>query len=224
MRVSISSQIPVGNGTGWKQFLEPGETLLWTGRPAYGRRVFEFIGAEKTWQLGLLLGTVAMWLTWPMIERDGARTADDAIWGYGAATLAFGLVAIYMATARAYVLGTLHYAVTDRRAIVRREGRNHFLANREFLVSCEHSQGFRFPIVPGLPYPSLTVGYLLSRDEVQPFGYGLTHPGWHPLRARGVVPILFEQLENAGDVRDLLAATTSGAAHAGGSLAQGAAD
>ncbi|SDF17476.1 hypothetical protein SAMN04488567_3566 [Limimaricola pyoseonensis] len=155
---------------------------------------------------------MALWLTWPLIEDDGSLTKGDAIWVYGALTLGFLIAAFYLAAARSYLLDSLHYAVTDRRAIVRREGRNHVLASRAYLVSCEHSSEFPYHIAEGRPHPSLTVGALLSEDVVQPFGYGLTHPGWGPLRDRGVIPVLFEQIADAEAVRALLLATSDASA------------
>ncbi|SIO42038.1 hypothetical protein SAMN05444722_2027 [Rhodovulum sp. ES.010] len=212
LRVTISSLGPGDSEAGWDGYLSPTETLLWTGRPQYGRRIRDVVGAEKTWHIGLLAGAVAMWLTWPMIGDDAGVTATDALWVYGAVTLLFGLVSAYIVVTRAYVLGTLHYAVTDRRALVRREGRNHFLARRAFLVSSPLSPEFSCPVVEDRPYPSLTVGHLLSEGVVQPLGYGLVHPGWGPLRTLGVIPVLFEQVEDVDHVRRLLVESAAGAA------------
>lgn len=189
---------------GWSRYLGPGEVLLWSGQPDHGRRFREFSGIERTWQLVMLVGTILMWLTWPMIDEKQSPSATDAIWVYGAVTIVFALVAFYMATTRAYILSHLHYAVTNERAIVLRTGRNHLLAMRDYLISCWHAKDFPYGIVEGRPYSSLTVGFLLSEDVVQPFGYGLTHSGWSPLRVRGVIPVLFEQVKDANALRTLL--------------------
>jgi hypothetical protein len=48
------------------------------------------------------------------------------------------------------------------------------------------------------------VGSMLGRNIVQPFGNGLTHPGWPTLRTRGVIPVLFESQPEAEAIRRLL--------------------
>lgn len=68
----------------------------------------------------------------------------------------------------------------------------------------QRSHGLCRPIAGSRPFPSLAVGHVLSQDDVQPFGQRLIHPGWPPLATRGVIPILFEQIEDAERVHDLL--------------------
>ncbi|MWD26558.1 hypothetical protein E0K89_003620 [Aquicoccus sp. SCR17] len=159
----------------------------------------------------MLVGAILMWLTWPLIDEHQSPSASDALWIYGAVTIAFALIACYLATTRAYILGNLHYAVTNERAIVRRGGRNHMFAARDYLVSCKHSDDFPYEVVEGRPYSSVTIGVLLSEEAVQPFGYGLTHPGWGPLRDRGVIPVLFEQIKDADALRAVLLEASAGA-------------
>lgn len=178
--------------------------LLWSGRPERGRRLFEFCGAERKVQVCLLVGVIGMWLTWPMIGEDRSLNTGDVIWLYGAVTLGLMLLSFYLATTRADVLGNLHYAVTDRRAIVRRSSRGGFLAARPFLLSCAHAPDFPYEIVAMRPYASLTVGYLMPYDLMWRFGPGLRHPGWEPFRFHNAIPVLFEQMEDAEAVRAVL--------------------
>ncbi|WOI58071.1 hypothetical protein [Palleronia sp. LCG004] len=145
-----------------------------------------------------------MWLSMPFIDNNGTLERGDAIWVFGALSLAFGAISLLLASSRQYVLMNLFYAVTDRRAVVCRRGRDAFLRSRLYLVSCLHVWSFTYPIKDARPYPSLAIGSMLSEDAVQPFGLGLTHPGWPMLQSRGINPILFENIREAEIVQDII--------------------
>jgi hypothetical protein len=187
----------------WHRVLEPGERLVWTGRPAHGRRFLETVGEERIWHRGFLIGAIAIWLTLPLL--DGWR-AREAVWVYGFVTLAFAFSSARIAWVRSRILRSMHYAITDRRAIVCREGRDHDLRLRTYVVSCPYhlTSLYTFPIEPAHPHPSVTMGSMLNDNLVQPLGHGLTHPGWPMLRTRGIIPILFESQPEAEAIRRLL--------------------
>ena len=193
-----------GEGAGWSQILLTDERLLWSGRPHYGRRLFEPVGTERTYHICFIVGVAAMWSSVPLIERTGSLTIQDAIWVYGVVSALFLLSTYLIAVLRSGVLDSVHYAVTDQRAIVRRDALNYRLSPRTYVVSFPYEGSFPYDIVKNRPLDCLTIGYLLSEDVVQPFGFGLTHPGWPVLRNRGVCPVFFEQLDDLMHVRGLI--------------------
>ena len=164
--------------------LEPDERLLWSGVPGYGRAFLEAVGDERKLHIAELVGLIIMWSTLFFIDPDADLGRVEAIWIYGAFTLAVVAVAFSMASQRHYVLNNLVYFVTDRRAIICRRGRNWRLGVRLYVVSCPHSATYPYELLPTRPYPSLQIGTLLSVDQVQPFGLGLSHPGHSILRDR----------------------------------------
>lgn len=187
--------------TEWSKILEPGEQLLWTGRPDYGRRFFQVVGHERYWHLGHALGIVALWSVLPFLKEEKAQ---DAVWFFGMVTLILLLLSVAIARFRADVLGSLYYAVTDRRAVVLRKGRNVFLRMRSYVASCPHRAAYPYAIIKGRPYDTVRVGSMLSEDVVQPYGLGVFHDGWDPLRLRGIVPISFENIQDATGVHDAI--------------------
>ena len=187
--------------TEWYRILEPGEQLLWTGRPDYGRRFFQIVGHERYWHLGHALGIVALWGVLPFLKEDKVQ---DAVWFFGMVTLILLLSSVVTARFRADILGSLFYAVTDRRAVVVRKGRNVFSRMRSYVVSCPHRATYPYAITKGRPYDTLRVGSMLSEDVVQPFGFGLYHEGWNPLKLRGISPISFENIHDATGVHEAI--------------------
>lgn len=212
MRVTVRFHEGDFGADGWARFLDPGEVLRWTGRPAYGRKAAQVVGTERVVILASVLAAAAMWATLPFLSPGGSLGARDAVWVYGAVTLGLVFLNLYRATARADVMNSLFYAVTDRRALVCLEGYGPGLGLGCHLVACQPTPGFRIPVLPDRPYPSLQVGSLLSDDAVQPLGTGLTHPGWSPMRSRLSCPVLFEQVPDYDPVCELIeqAALTAG--------------
>ncbi len=188
----------------WSFVLDPDERLHWAGRPEYGCGTFQLVGHEPVWYAGLAAGIAAMWASMPFIRRYQPPDASEAVWIYGVATVCFILIGCYMAIGRADVLGSLDYAVTDQRAIVCRHGRDPLMRRRRYVVSCPLHPSWDFPILPGRPLSSIRVGSALSGEAVQPFGYGLVHPGWPVLWGRVLMPVLFENVSDAQGVRDVL--------------------
>ncbi len=180
-----------------KDILAPNEKLLWSGEPGYGRKFFQAVGDERKIHVFLLIASVVMWATIPFIDADAEFGRFDACWIYGAMTFAFVVFSFSIASQRHYVLYNLAYFVTDSRVIVCRRGRNWRLGVRLYLVSCEHSATFPYSIVDSRPYPSLEFGILLSEQQVQPFGLGLSHPGHPMLLGRTYYPILLDYVPEA---------------------------
>ncbi|WP_425078454.1 hypothetical protein [Ruegeria denitrificans] len=182
-----------------EEILGPKERLLWSGRPGFGLKFFQAVGEERKLQIFVLVAFVALWATLPFIDADPeARFGRlKALFVYGIATLALLSFSAYLASQRQFVLSNLIYYVTDTRVIICRLGRNWRLSTRLFVVSCEHSKTFPYEVLPTRPYPSLRVGTLLSEQQVQFLGFGLSHPG-HPERFdRGVQPIFLDYLANS---------------------------
>lgn len=182
-----------------EEIITPKERLLWSGRPGCGLNFFQAVGEERKLQVFILIAIVVLWATLPFIDTDpGARFGRfKALFVYGIATVALLSISAYLATQRQFVLRNLIYYVTDSRVVICRLGRNWRLSTRLFVVSCEHSTTFPYEVLPTRPYPSLRVGTLLSEQQVQFLGFGLSHAG-HPERfARGVEPIFLDYLANS---------------------------
>lgn len=177
--------------------LEPGETVLWTGRPEYGLRVLELLGHERMLLAASLIGICVFAITYAFLPDPSgfAPWVMPAVFGF------FSVVLLYSrfldASIRQDVISSFMYVVTDRRAIVLRYAKNFRLKDRLYVVSTRHSAQFQTYIFQTKPHPSLRIGTLLSKDSVQPFGFGLTHPGQTPFWARVTKSVYFEQVSNA---------------------------
>lgn len=185
----------------WAALLAPGERLIWTGRPDHGGKLLHATRHECLLGASLFLIIGLMWSSFPLIEPSKRL---DAGFLFGAVTLGLIIWFLSIAATRADILRRLRYAVTDRRAIVVRPARSWRLNSQLYAISFPLDRSFSYPLVPRRPYDSIQIGTLLSQDAVQPFGHGLTHPGWGPLRPRGVGPVLFEALRDANDVKRLI--------------------
>lgn len=201
-----STQTPPGpdklpSPNDWADLLAPGERLFWTGRPDHGGKLLQATRHERLLGASLVLIIGLMWSSFPLIE-PGKRL--DAGFLFGVMTLGLLFWIFFIAATRADILRRLRYAVTDRRAIVVRPARSWRLDPQLYAVSFPLDRSFNYPLVSRRPFDSIQIGTLLSQDAVQPFGHGLTHPGWGPLRPRGVGPVLFEALRDANDVKRLI--------------------
>lgn len=187
--------------------LTPDERLLWTGKPAFGLGLFQPIGAERTYLISMLVGALVMWSTLPFLDSTRSLGRLEAYWIYGATTLAFVAVAYGIACNRQYLLSNVFYLLTTKRAIVCRRGRNWRFGVRLYVVSNPHSATYPYEILPTRPNPSLRIGTLLDKQEVQPFGLGLSHPGQPVTWGKLTVPVAFEQVPNAGELLKMIRAT-----------------
>ncbi len=191
-----------------EEILEPGERLLWTGKPSYGGRFFQATGQERVFHFSFLVGGVVIWSLFPFIDENARLGRDQALWIFGVTTLLFMLYSGIIAGQREHVLRNLVYFVTNKRSIVCRRGMNFRLSTRLYVISFAHSPTFPYNVIATRPYPSLQIGLLLSKDAVQPFGLGLSHPG-QPLHwGRITVPVVFEQLPDAHDLLEKILAST----------------
>lgn len=186
------------------KILEAGEHLLWSGLPGYGRRFREAVGDERTFHIVALIGVAIMWSTLVLIEHEAQIGRTEAIWIYGTFTFMFIVVSALLASLRQYVLQNLVYFITDSRAIICRRGRNWRGAVRLYVVSFPHSNSYPYALVRSRPYASLQIGRLLSVDQVQPFGMGLSHPGHSILWHRGTSIVTFDYIPDAEDVLEMI--------------------
>jgi len=194
----------------WQDVFDDGEKLLWIGRPDYGCKFMEFVGQEKIYYRFFSVGVVIIWISFLFIPPSAGMNRSVAVWVFGAVSISFLVTFYYMASTRSYVLSNLFYAITDERAVVCRRGYNFRLSHRRYVLSFPFIATYTFPVYSGRPYSSIQVGSLLSTDIIQPFGYGLTHPGWPLGQATGFIPVLFENIADSHSVRkELLVATSA---------------
>jgi hypothetical protein len=187
-----------------EDIISPEECLLWSGQPSYGRRFFQAIGDERVIHTGLLIGVAVMWSSLYFIGPEAPFGRKTAVWAFSGFTIMFVAVSFFVASMRHYVLNSLVYLVTDRRAIICRRGRNWRLSTRLYVVSCPHSETYPYSVIPSRPYPSLQVGTMLSESQVQPFWLGLSHPGQPVLWGRVTAPVVFEYVPNAQELLEII--------------------
>lgn len=180
------------------------ERLLWSGAPGYGRRFFEVVGHERLFHIAAVFGILVMWSTLLLIYTDAELGRAEAIWVYGAITLALVGTSLFLAGQRQHVLSTLAYFITDKRAVICRRGWNWRFRTQLYVVSFPHASTYPYSIIQSRPYPSLQVGTLLSVDQVQPFGWGLSHPGHSLLRHRTTSNVTFDYVPNAAELLSLV--------------------
>ncbi len=193
-----------------KDILSPEECLLWSGQPSYGRRFFQAVGDEPVIHMGLLVGIAVMWSSLYFIGPEAPLSRNTAVWTFSAFTIMFAAVSFFLASERHYVLCNLVYLVTDRRAIICRRGRNWRLSTRLYVISCPHSETYPYSVISSRPFPSLQVGTMLSQDQVQPFGLGLSHPGQPILWGRITAPVVFEYVPNAQELLEMIRSCACG--------------
>ena len=181
--------------------LEPGETLLWSGRPEYGRKLFQFTKVERDFAKIAAVGTIAMWVTLVLIPSQAMVPAS---WLYLFVTASFAAALGYLAVGRSSVLSNFLYFVTDKRAIICRRGSNLYFAKRLYVVSCVHDRANPYAAVESRPMTSLQVGIVPLSDQLHPFGLVLRHPGQPLLTGRVSTPVMFEYVEDAGGVLEII--------------------
>lgn len=196
--------ITVYSQPGLEEILNSNEQILWSGEPTYGRRIFQVLSQERLWHFGFAFGIAAMWSTLPFIRTETGQAPIAAVWVYAITTIAFIFISAFIAIQRQHVLSSLVYIITNKRAIVCRSGKNWFFSNRLYVVSCPHSETYPYEVTSSRPYPSLQIGTLLSDDQLQPFGFGLAHPGQPVLRGRVSAPVMFEYVPNAQELFDMI--------------------
>lgn len=180
--------------------LDRDEKILWTGAPSYGKGFFEPTWHEKFILISYCVGVIILLLSTPFL----VQASDSPLWAilgtFGLVAFVFAGISVWTANARQFVLSSFAYFVTDKRALVCRYGRNWKLNGGLYVVSCPHSDTYPYTIVSTRPYPSLRIGSLLDENELQPFGFGLSHPGQPYLMGRTMAPVLFEQVPDAKEI------------------------
>lgn len=204
---NVSIDIIQGADADFTGLMKPGERPIWTGRPQYGLRLLQPVGAERINLLGMTVGVITIWAFYPTIVSQEVSGASVVAAIFGLFTLVFMLAVCIAASIRQHVLSTLFYVVTNQRSIVCRRGRNWHFGDRLYVLSCPHSVTYPYEITPTRPFPSMRVGTLLDPNELQPFGFGLKHPG-QPMdwTFRHTVPVAFEQIPDAQELLDVIQA------------------
>jgi len=200
----MTPTVAVYDDPNFDDLLEPGEQLVWTGKPVYGQRFFQVIGYERTWHLSMFAAVVIMWLVVPFVSWDPYSGYFDAIWFLSIWTVVFVGGSLLLASDRQYIMSSSIYFLTDRRAIVCRRGRNWHLNYKLYVVSCPLVPTYPYEVIRLRPYASVQVGTLLSKDVIQPFGPGLSHGGQSPLLGRVNMPVVFEAVDKPDDLMALI--------------------
>lgn len=194
-------KIEIFDTSGVEDILYVGENILWSGSPCYGKEIFEYVGQERFIYLSLIIGCLGMWCSLIFIDEN---MRQSAFLTFSLFTIGFVFFSYFVASTRKFVLNNLFYFLTDRRAIVFRRGKNWKLNSILFVISCTHSPGYPYKIISGHPFPSLQLGNLLSSEQVQPLGLGISHPGHSLLWNRVFPPVMFEYIDNAEELRELI--------------------
>lgn len=187
-----------------KDILVPDEQLLWSGSPDHGKKFFEPVWDEKTYHICFCIGAIVLLLALPFIQSDAAFSRFDAYFVFAALLVSFLSATAYIASVRAYALSNLLYVVTDLRAMVLRRAPNWRFATRLYVVSCPLDKRYNYELIDSSPLQSLRIGTLLSKDALQPFGYGLSHPAQPILWNRTLSPVVFELISEAATVRKIV--------------------
>ncbi|SHI33341.1 hypothetical protein SAMN04488012_10149 [Palleronia salina] len=201
VQVTISTRKLRRDAILWDAILEPDETMVWSGRPDYGRKLHQAIGDERVLHGSIAVGIAVIWAVLPLLPEGGHVGQRAAIGICAVSTLLMLLFALAVAVGRTDHLGRVHYAVTDCRAIVCHDVKTLTLTRRARLICCALSQTFTYPISDTRPHASVRVGSEFAR---------------HPTRYSGVEPILFEQVADAEHVRSVLFAASEASARRGG--------
>ncbi len=166
------------------------------------------MGAEKLYLVAMIAGAIVLWALVPWTISSASFRPLSIGFAFAGLTLAFLLSAYWIAIVRQHVLSRLFYAVTNKRAIVCRRGRNWRFADRIYIVANPHYDSYPYALLPTRPYPSLQIGTLIDQNELQPFGAGLSHPGQPPSWGHLTVPVTFEQIADADAVLKLIRSCT----------------
>jgi hypothetical protein len=117
----------------WQDYLDPGERLLWTGAPVTGLRFrYKRPGTPPLWFAMFFLGFSVFWIAGVIGSGGSAPPGEDggsSAAGHFAFAL-FGLpflgVGVYMTFGHywydAWIRARTRYALTDRRALIARNG------------------------------------------------------------------------------------------------------
>lgn len=181
----------------WDDVFAGDEKVLWVGRPDHGRDFWEFEGQELVYYRSMLVGGVIIWTAGLLADHASIANAILAYSFLFILTTAGFAFFGFKASSRAYVMSNLFYAVTENCAYIVRRGGNYRTASRRYVLSFPFEARYAFLLYPGRKYDAVQIGSLLDDNTVQPFGFGLTHPGWPIGRAVGVIPALFESVEDA---------------------------
>lgn len=129
-----------------RNILAPGERLLWSGQPVYGRKLFQAVGQERLMHTAFLAAILVLWAAVPFAPDRPGMPPNTPILICVAATLAFTAISLGLAAARRSLLNRLAYFVSDKRAIICRRGRNWKFESLLHVVSFPRPNGADGPM------------------------------------------------------------------------------
>ena len=185
--------------------LSPGETLLWWGGP----RPRSILNKDLVFKLLFLLVWVGFALFWSYTVAAAGGPALMILFGLGLGAFgAYGLVNSILDDRNASE--ELHYGVTDRRVIMRRDGRTTYERSLpidqlpELTVIEKGEHGSIVFERYGTNRPPATTGFERAFDRLDNTIYGNTMTRHRRRTHTGPPPIVFRDIERVRDVARLI--------------------
>lgn len=198
MKISVS-KLYVAN---LKAALGQEERILWMGSPGYGQRLSELVQKERVWWIALMAGIICIWASLPFFE-EGWQISSVAI-AFSVLTVMLLSIGLFFSLARQRVLSSLTYFATNHRVIIIRTTRDWRFRRCLFVIAAERDQHFEYRLLGTKPFDTIWVGSLLSPESLQPYGFGLAHPGLGLLVGRNSFPLLLEYIQDAPSLVETL--------------------
>lgn len=119
--------------------LDPGEKLMWSGQPVYGRKLFQALEQERLMHTAFLTAVFLVWAVMPFAPDRPGISPDMPLQIGAIATIAFLGLAGGLAVARQFVMTRLAYFASDKRTIICRRGLNWKFQNQLHVTSFSRS-------------------------------------------------------------------------------------
>ena len=185
--------------------LSPGETLLWWGGP----RPRSILNKDLVFKLLFLLVWVGFALFWSYLVAAAGGPALMILFGLGLGAFgAYGLLNSIVDDRNASE--ELHYGVTDRRVVMRRDGRTTYERSLpidrlpELTVIEKGEHGSIVFERYGTNRPPATTGFERAFDRLDNTIYGNTMTRHRRRTHTGPPPIVFRDIERVRDVARLI--------------------
>jgi hypothetical protein len=189
---------PAGLDSQLRDYLRPGEELIWLGAPA---RSFTLTPAD-----GYLIPFSIVWLAFASFWEAGVTTRTGSVLGeiWGVPFIALGL---YMLAGRFLVKRYQHrhtaYGVTRDRAMIVTPRSFRDLPLRDVPMTSRYSRRGRVSVIASTPEPDRPYSFLGRRRPTQAASSRYANTGMEPLMRSAQFPFAFYDVE---DSQGLLAA------------------